>query len=327
MNRSFPLNRRSLLLSAAALGLHPLAGAAGDEYPSRKPVRLIVPFSAGGSSDVVGRTIGDWMAKDLGQTVLIENKAGAAGAIGSDHVAKAEPDGYTLLLVDATHTVNPVFTRHIPFDPANDFTAIGGIAKTPLFLVCRPDFPAKSVAEMVAYAHKHPGKLNIGIPGNGSIVFEMIRHLSKARVTVVPYKGTAPAMIDLVAGQIDLMVISIASGASFVKNGQVRMLATTAPARHADYPDVPTFAEGGLPGVEYEQWFGVLGPAGLPAPVAARISRSISYALAQPAMQERLKALALDPYEADAETFSRRVTGDARKWKQLAKDAKIKPVG
>lgn len=324
----FSLNRRHLLLSAAALGLQPLAARAAQEpYPSQKPVRLIVPFAAGGSSDVVGRTIGEWMAKDLLQTVLIENKAGAAGAIGSDYVARSEPDGYTLLLVDANHTTNPVFTRNIPFDPVKDFTAVGGIAKTPLFLVCRPDFPAKSVAEMLAYAHKHPGKLNIGIPGNGSIVFETIRHLGKARVTVVPYKGTAPALIDLVAGQLDLMVISIASGASFVKNGQVRMLANTAPARHPDYPEVPTFAEAGLPGVEYEQWFGILGPAGLPAPVAARISRAIGYALAQPAMKARLQALALDPYEADAQTFQARVESDARRWQKLAKDAQIKPVG
>ncbi|MDH6593842.1 tripartite-type tricarboxylate transporter receptor subunit TctC [Variovorax sp. TBS-050B] len=327
MNEFHP-NRRKLLLSAAALGLHPLAArAAQAPYPSLKPVRLIVPFAAGGSSDVVGRTIGEWMAKDLQQTVLIENKAGAAGAIGSDFVARAEPDGYTLLLVDANHMTNPVFTRNIPFDPVKDFTAVGGIAKTPLFLVCRPDFPATSIAGMLDHAHKHPGKLNIGIPGNGSIVFEMIRHLGKATVTVVPYKGTAPALVDLVAGQLDLMVISIASGASFVKNGQVRMLANTAPVRHPDYPDVPTFAEAGLPGVEYEQWFGILGPAGLPAPVSARISRSIGHALAQPPMKERLRALALDPYEADAEAFRARVEDDARRWKKLAKEAHIRPVG
>lgn len=323
----FALNRRNLLLSAAALGLHPLARAGVDSYPSEKPVRLIVPFAAGGSSDVVGRAVGEWMAIDLKQTVLIENKAGAAGAIGSDFVAKAEPDGYTLLLVDAQHTVNPVFTRNIPFDPVKDFTAVGGIAKTPLFLVCGANFPARSLSEVLAMAHKNPGRLNIGIPGNGSIVFETIRHLSKATVTVVPYKGTAPALIDLVAGQIDLMVISIASGASFVKNGQLRMIATTAPARHPDYPDVPTFAEAGLPGVEYEQWFGVLGPAGLPQPIADRISRSIRFAMAQPQMKARLQALALDPYEADADTFRKRVQGDAQRWLKLAKEANISPVG
>ena len=266
------------------------------------------------------------MALSLKQTIIVDNRAGAGGLIGSDIVAKAAPDGYTLLLVDALHIVSPLFNRNTLYDPIKDFTPISMIAKSPLFLATHPNFEAKTLAEMIAIARREPGRIAVGIPGTGNIVIEMLKLRAKVNFNLVPYKGGAPAVNDLVAGNIQLMTGSIATYGGFVKAGRLRLLATTGLARHPDYPDVPTFAEAGGPGVEYEQWFGMMAPAKLPQPVSNLLGAAIADAIKEPDVRGRFSNLALDPFFLGPREFNARVLGDNARWKKVAQDAGIKPV-
>ncbi len=316
--------RWRLLIAFCALAL-PLAGHAAD-YPGVKPIRLVVPFAAGGSSDVVGRIIGLKIAASLKQSVVVDNRAGAGGAIGSDIVAKATPDGYTLLLVDALHIVSPLFNRNTLYDPIKDFTPISMIAKSPVFLACNTGFEAKTVADVVALAQKEPGKVTAGLPGSGSIVIEMLKLRGKISLNLIPYKGGAPAVNDLVAGNVNLLAATIATYGGFIKSGRLRLLATSGPARHPDYPEVPTFNEAGMPGVEYEQWFGMMSPAKLPQPVSNILGAAIADAIKEPDVRERFSRLALDPFFVGPREFNARVLRDNARWKKVAEDAGIKPV-
>ncbi len=315
---------KTLLLTTCA-ALMPESAHAAD-YPSVKPIRMVVPFAPGGSSDVVGRLIGVKIAASLKQTVIVDNRAGAGGAIGADIVAKSTPDGYTLLLVDALHIVSPLFRRNTLYDPIRDFTPISMIAKSPVFLACNTGFEAKTVAELVALAQKAPGKVTAGLPGSGSIVIEMLKLRGKVNLNLIPYKGGAPAVNDLVAGNVNLLAATIATYGGFVKSGRLRLLATSGPARHPDYPDVPTFAEAGMPGVEYEQWFGMMAPANLPQPVSNSLGAAIAEAIKEPDVRERFNRLALDPFFVGPREFNARVLGDAARWKKVVDDAGIKPA-
>ena len=315
---------KTLLLTTCA-ALMPESAHAAD-YPSVKPIRMVVPFAPGGSSDVVGRLIGVKIAASLKQTVIVDNRAGAGGAIGADIVAKSTPDGYTLLLVDALHIVSPLFSRNTLYDPIRDFTPISMIAKSPVFLACNTGFEAKTVAELVALAQKAPGKVTAGLPGSGSIVIEMLKLRGKVNLNLIPYKGGAPAVNDLVAGNVNLLAATIATYGGFVKSGRLRLLATSGPARHPDYPDVTTFAEAGMPGVEYEQWFGMMAPAKLPQPVSNSLGAAIAEAIKEPDVRERFNRLALDPFFVGPREFNARVLGDAARWKKVVDDAGIKPA-
>ncbi len=318
-------NLYKILLLVTCAVLMPNSSHAAD-YPSVKPIRMVVPFAPGGSSDVVGRLIGVKIAASLKQTVIVDNRAGAGGAIGADIVAKSTPDGYTLLLVDALHIVSPLFSRNTLYDPIRDFTPISMIAKSPVFLACNTGFEAKTVAELVALAQKAPGKVTAGLPGSGSIVIEMLKLRGKVNLNMIPYKGGAPAVNDLVAGNVNLLAATIATYGGFVKSGRLRLLATSGPARHPDYPDVPTFAEAGMPGVEYEQWFGMMAPAKLPQPVSNSLGAAIAEAIKEPDVRERFNRLALDPFFVGPREFNARVLGDAARWKKVVDDAGIKPA-
>jgi tripartite-type tricarboxylate transporter receptor subunit TctC len=314
--------QRRLLLGLCAM---PLLAQAAD-YPSVKPIRMVVPFAPGGSSDVVGRLIGTKIAVTLKQSVIVDNRSGAGGAIGSDIVAKSAPDGYTLLLVDALHIVSPLFNRNTLYDPIKDFTPISMIAKSPVFLGCHTGFEAKTVADVVALAKKEPGKVSVGLPGSGSIVIEMLKLRGKINLNLIPYKGGAPAVNDLVAGNVNLLAVTIATYGGFVKSGRLRLLATSGPARHPDYPDVPTFAEAGMPGVEYEQWFGMMAPAKLPQTVSDKLGAAIADAIKEPDVRERFNRLALDPSFVGPREFNARVLRDNARWKKVAEEAGIKPL-
>ena len=316
--------RFHLLLAACTMLWSWLAHAA--DYPAAKPIRMVVPFAPGGSSDVVGRLIGTKIALSLQQTIIVDNRAGAGGTIGSDIVAKAAPDGYTLLLVDALHIVSPLFNKNTLYDPIKDFTPIAMIAKSPLFLATHPAFEAKTLPDMLAVARREPGRVAVGIPGSGNIVIEMLKLRAKVNLNLVPYKGGAPAVNDLVAGNIQLMTGSIATYGGFVKAGRLRLLATTALTRHPDYPDVPTFAEAGVPGVEYEQWFGLLAPAKVPQPVSAKLGAAIADAIKEPDVRSRFNLLALDAFYLAPREFNERVLRDNARWKKVADEAGIKPV-
>ena len=318
------LQRRRLLQTLTALALP--RGSMASDFPTQKPIRMVVPFAAGGSSDVVGRMLATLMAASLKQTVVVENRAGAGGTIGSDVVAKAPPDGYTLLLVDALHIISPLFNRNTLYDPIKDFTPVAMIAKAPIFLACHAAFEAKTVAALVALALKKPGQITVGLPGSGSMVIEMLKLRSKAQFTLVPYKGGAPALTDLVSGNIDLLAVTIATLAGFAKSGKLRLLATTGSTRHPDYPEVPTFAEAGLSGMEYEQWFGVMAPANLPQAINDSLGAAVMQAVALPDPRERLSRMALEASALGPREFGARVLADSERWHKLAAEAGIKPV-
>lgn len=320
----FTIQRRQLMTAMAAAALPGIGRA--DDYPN-KPIKLIVPFAAGGSSDAIARLIGLQMAKSLKQPVLVDNRAGAGGLIGTDVVAKAAPDGYTLLLADTLHVISPLYNSNTMYDPIKDFSQISMVAKTPAFLACSNNFEATSLGGMLEMAHKSPGRVTIAVPGSGSIIIEMLKVYGKAQFTLVPYKGGSPALTDLVSGQVNMMAATIATLAAFVKSGKLRLLATTGPSRHPDYPNVPTFAEAGLPGLEYEQWFGVMAPAKLPASIAETLGAAIAQAVKAPEVREKFASFSLDPVAMAPSEFRARVTTDAQRWQKVATDAGVKPVG
>jgi tripartite-type tricarboxylate transporter receptor subunit TctC len=324
------------------LGFTPMAQA--QDYPN-KPIKLVVPFPAGGSSDAAGRLIAQELGLVLGQSVVVDNKAGANGIIGTDSAAKSAPDGYILVLVDIFHTTAPIFTRKMPYDAVKDFVAVGQIAKTPAFLFGNPSFVTKTVGDalltvkttpaginqimankVLALAKAQPGKVTMAIPGAGSVVVELLRAGSGAQFTNVPYRGSAPAMIDLMSGQVDLMVTTMASAAPHYKSGKLTLLATTAPKRHPDFPDTPTLAELGVKGMEYEQWFGILAPAGTPKPIIDKLNAAMNKALTTANSKERIAGLAMDPAAGTAAEFGKRVEGDANRWAKLATEMGIKPL-
>ncbi len=331
------------LLAAASVGF--VAPVFAQEFPAAKPIKLVVPFPAGGSSDAAGRLVAQEMATLLGQTMVVDNKGGANGIIGTDAVAKSAADGYTLVLVDIFHTTAPIYTRKMPYDAVKDFTPVGLLAKTPAFLFANPAFVDKTVGtalhtvkatpegihrivatKVLDAAKAQPGKVTMAMIGSGSVVVELMRAGSGAEFTNVPYKGSSPALIDLISGQTDLMLTTMASAAVHHKSGKLKMLAVTTAKRHADFPDVPTLAELGVKGMDYEQWFGVLAPAGTPKAVVDKLNAALAKAAATPNAKERLAGLSMDAAVGTPEDFKKRLEGDAQKWVKLAADMGIKPL-
>jgi tripartite-type tricarboxylate transporter receptor subunit TctC len=333
----------SALLAAGAVSLATPSFA--QDFPAAKPIKLVVPFPAGGSSDAAGRLIAQEMGLVLGQSMVVDNKGGANGIIGTDAVAKSAADGYTLVLVDIFHTTAPIFTRKMPYDAVKDFVAVGQIAKTPAFLFANPAFVQKTLGDtlhtikatqsginqitatkVLDLAKANPGKVTMAIPGAGSVVVELLRAGSGAQFTNVPYRGSSPALIDMISGQVDLMITTMASAAVHHKSGKLSMLATTAPKRHPDFPDVPTLAELGVKGMEYEQWFGVLAPAGTPKAIVDKLNAALVKAVGTPNSKERIAGLAMDVAAGSSEEFRKRVELDAQRWVKLASDMGIKPL-
>ena len=320
-----PTRRAALALAAAgALGLAAGAHAQAD-YPN-KPIKLIIPFPAGGSSDGIGRQVAEKLGGVLKQSVVVENKGGAGGMIGADFVAKAPADGYTLVLVDVFHTSTPIYTRKMPYDAVKDFTPVSLIGRSPAFLVSFPGFEPKTAKDMVAYARAQPGKMSMAIAGTGSVVVDQFRARSGLQFTSVPYRGSSPALVDLMSGQVNVMITTMASAGAQVKGGKLRALAVTGSKRNADYPDVPTFAELGINGMNYEQWFGIMGPANLPKPVVDKLSAAMAEVLRMPDVRERLVGMALDVAAPGPAEMKAKLEGDAAQWVALAKELDIKPL-
>jgi tripartite-type tricarboxylate transporter receptor subunit TctC len=240
--------RRRHLLSTAlavALGLAGLAPAAAQDYPN-KPIRLVIPFPAGGSSDGIGRQVAEKLAQVLKTSVVVENKGGAGGIIGADAVAKSAPDGYTLVLVDVFHSSAPIYSRKMPYDAVKDFTPVALIGRSPAFLVAGPGFEHKTAKDAIAWARANPGKLTMAIAGTGSVVVDLFKARTGISFVSVPYKGSSPALVDLMSGQVQVMITTMASAGTNVKAGKLRALAVTGAKRFADLPDVPTFDELGV---------------------------------------------------------------------------------
>jgi tripartite-type tricarboxylate transporter receptor subunit TctC len=319
----FHLLRRHTL----ALALLALAGlpAAAQDYPN-KPVKLVIPFPAGGSSDGIGRQIADKLGGVLKQSIVVENKGGAGGMIGTDAVAKSAPDGYTLVLVDVFHTSTPIYTRKMPYDAVKDFTPISLIGRSPAFLVASPAFEPKTGRDAVAYAKAQPGKMSMAIAGTGSVVVDLFRARSGLQFVAVPYRGSSPALIDLMSGQVNVMITTMASAGTHVKAGKLRALAATGSKRNADFPEVPTFSELGINGMDYEQWFGVMGPANMPKPVVDKLAAAMEQVLRMPDVRERLVGMALEVAQPGPDEMKRKVEGDAQRWQKLAVELDIKPI-
>jgi tripartite-type tricarboxylate transporter receptor subunit TctC len=272
------------LLAAGALGLVPLAHAQSG-YPG-KPVRLVVPFPAGGTTDILARAVAQKLSEAWGQSVVVDNRPGAGGNIGSELVARAAPDGYTLLMgTVGTHAINASLYSKMPYDHVKDFAPVILVAGVPNVLVVNPSVPVNSVPELIAYLKANPGKVNFASSGSGTSIHlsgELFKVMTGVQMTHVPYKGSAPALTDLVGGQVQLMFDNLPSSLAFIKAGKLRALAVTSAARAAALPDVPTIAESGVPGFEASSWVGVLAPTGTPPDVIARINAEVGMWLASP---------------------------------------------
>jgi tripartite-type tricarboxylate transporter receptor subunit TctC len=310
-------------LAATALAL--VAGAAHAQYPT-KPIRLVVPWPPGGAVDTLGRLIAQTVSEPLGQPIVVENKAGAAGAIGSDAVAKSEPDGYTLLMGSTTViSINPALQK-LPYQPT-DFAPITMVAFVPHMLVTNAETPAKNLKEFVAYVKARPREISYASAGPGTphhIAGEMFKSMAGIDMLQVPYKGTGPALTDLLAGRVQFMSVEAVAALPHVKAGKLRALGVATPERNALAPDVPTVAEAGYPGFEVTAWYGVVAPAGVPKNAAATLAGAISKALETPTFREKLSGMGATPVGGSPEAFGEILRRENAKWAKAIKDAAIR---
>jgi tripartite-type tricarboxylate transporter receptor subunit TctC len=316
------------LLSLLAVLALPLPAAAQDAYPS-KPVRIVVPYPAGGVADLLPRTVGAKLAEKWKQPVVVENKPGASGNIGMAEGARAEADGYTLVLAPTGNlTVNQFLFKDLPFDVQKDFTPVTLLATSPNVLVVHPSVPAKNFRELVAYAKANPGKLNFSSPGSGSgahLAGELLNVEAGIKAVHVPYKGMAPAVSDLVGGQVQMMFAGISTALPHIRAGKLVAIAMASPQRSAQLSDVPTVAESGIPGFDVTSWYGIVVRSGTPPAVVKKIQADMAEALAAPDVKEKLAALGLDPSGNTPEEFQRLIAAESRKWSDIVRKADIKP--
>jgi tripartite-type tricarboxylate transporter receptor subunit TctC len=320
----FRMANAAAILTAALLLAAPAASLA-DDYPSR-PITILVGASAGGTTDTMARTIAQPLSKSLGRPVLVENRPGAGGNIAALAVAKAAPDGYTLLVSFTSHTINATLYPKLPFDPVADFTAISKIANVPSLLVGNPKLPAQNLAELIALAKAKPGKLTIAIGGIGSslhLAGEQFKMMTGTSLLDVPYKGTAPALTDVLGGQVDMMFISLVTGSAQVKGGRLRAYGVTSAQRQTSFPDLPAIGEV-VKGFESTAWFGVFGPAKLPADITNKLNAAIVAALADPEMRARLQSEGATPAGGSAADFAAFVRDDVAHWAPIVKAAGAK---
>jgi len=317
----------SHLAGAFALALVAPLAAAQEAYPS-KPVRIIVPFAAGGVADLLPRIVGEKLTQKWGQPVVVENKVGAAGNIGMAEGARAAPDGYTLLLAPAGNlTVNPKLFPNLPFDTYRDLTPVTLLAQSPNVLVVHPSVPAKTFQELVAYAKANPGKLNFASPGAGSgahLAGELLKIEAGIEATHVPYKGIAPAVNDLLGGQVQMMFAGISTVLQHVKSGKLVALAIASPKRNPQLPDVPTVSESGLAGFDVTSWYGIVVRAGTPPAVVQKVQRDMAEALQSADVQSRLAALGLEPVGNTPSEFDALIKAETKKWGAIVEKAGIK---
>jgi tripartite-type tricarboxylate transporter receptor subunit TctC len=310
------------LAAAALVALAPLAGLAAEPFPG-KQVRFVVPYPPGGPLDTVARLLGQKVGASIKQPVVVENVPGAGGNIGAGTVARAAPDGYTILMgAVATHAINPTLYPSIPYNAEKDFIAVTQVASTPNVLVVNPAMKASSVAEFIALAKSRPGKLNFGSGSTGSaghLAGELFKSMAGIDMAHIPYKGAAAAMQDLIGGRVDLMFDNLASSLSQVKGGRVRALAVTTAKRTPLAPDLPTVAESGLPGFDISTWFGIFVPAGTPKPVVDRLHDEFVKALAAPDVREKMINLGAEPVGNTPEEFAAYVKAEAAKYAKLVK--------
>ena len=318
------MQRRSFLLASTALAA---AGVQAQAYPDQA-VRWVVPYPAGGGTDVLARTIAEAMRPALGQQILVDNRPGASTNIGGELVARAKPDGYTVMSADnAILAYNEHLFTKLPFSPDRDFSYIGAMARFPLALVVHPDFPARTVKEFVAYAKANPGKLNYASPGNGSphhLAMELFKNRTGTYITHIPYRGMAPSLQDVMGGQVPCMFLDLAGGLATMQSGKVRVLAIGSAGRAPSLPNVPTLAEAGVPNVEVYAFQGLLGPAGLPDAVVARLNSELNKALVSAVVQKRAADFGMEVLPGTPAQFKAMARAEAVRWGPIIKSAGVK---
>ena len=323
-NRSTPMNRSfaCALCFAACCEL-----AAAQSFPAR-PLRFIVPVPPGGGADAVARLLAPKVSELLGQTVIVDNRAGGNATIGAELVAKAPPDGHTWLLGTSQHTVTPSIVKSVPYDLSRDFAPVTLIARAPQVLMVHPSVPARSVRELIALAKRRPGQLNYGSGGLGSashLAAEVFKSMARVDITHIPYKGVGLAFVDLVSGQLELSFPAIPSGVPYHRSGRLRALAVTSPRRHGSIPDIQTIAEAALPGYEVQSWYGLLVPAGTRADVVNRINGAFVTALNAPDTKAALVAQGGDPDPTTPEQFGRLIKDELVRNARITRAAGITP--
>ncbi len=297
------------------------------DYPTR-PVRMVVPYPAGGPTDVIVRVAAARLSEQLGQQIVVDNRAGASGMIGSELVARATPDGYTLLVNPSIHVILPSLVAKMPYDAVKDFSHVTILASVPLLFLVAPSLPAKTVKEFIAYAKANPGKLNFASSSSGSsshLAGEQLKSMIGVDMQHVPYKGSTPALTDVVAGQVQLMFDSTPSSMPFVKSGRLRALAVTTAKRTQAAPEVPTMAEAGMPGFEQSNWYGVWGPRGMPREIVEKLAAAIRTVMQRPDVRARLVELGADPAgEITPLQFERFAAEELGRYAKIVKQAGIK---
>ena len=319
------LTRRKAIAGGGALALlSAFPALAQGTWPGRT-IKMIVPYPAGGTTDLLGRMVADQIKSGLNATVVVENKPGAGTTLGADMVAKSEPDGYTLLMATSTTlAINKTLYKKLPYDPVKDFAPIALVAGVPFALIINPAIPAKTLTEFIAYAKSKPG-LAYGSAGNGSpqhLGAEMLKTAADIDIRHVPYRGSIPAMLDIVAGHIPFMVVDLQPALQQIREGKVRVLGVTTPKRVAVAPDIPTIAESGLAGYELVAWQGVVAPAGTPRPVVDALALQINRLVADPATREKLTALSLQPLPPSTpDSFAAYVKSEVERWAVIVKNS------
>ena len=316
-----------------AIGIIVASGAAhgqpvtSSDYP-RKAIRLVVPFAPGGPVDIVARGIAPKMSELLGQQIVVDNRGGAGSTIGTEMVANAPPDGYALLMVSGSYVMNPAMVRKLPYDSAKDFAFISIIADVPSALVVHPNLPVRNVKEFIALAKSRPGEINYSSPGRGALghlAAEWFSSMTGIKMVHVPYKGAGPALVDLMAGHVQLLFAAMPGLVQYARDGKVRMLAQGGKTRSPSAPDIPTFVESGLPGFILSSNFGLLAPAGTPRPIIERVRAALVEALADPAVNNRLAGLGAERVGSTPEEHAAFTKSEIAKWIKVTREAGIQP--
>lgn len=322
--RHFSLDALAVALVLGSGLLATVPAAAQAAYPN-KTITIIVPFSAGGTTDILARIVGQALTTELGQTVVVDNRAGAGGNIGGQAAARAPADGYTLFMgTVGTHAINASLYKKMPFDPIKDFAPLTRVANVPNLLVANPAQPFKNVKELIAYGKAHPGQLNFGSSGNGTSIHlsgELFKTMAKVDMQHVPYKGSAPAMTDLLGNQIAIMFDNMPSAIQHVRSGKLRAIAVTTAKRSPELPDVPTIAEAGVPGYEATSWFGLFAPAGTPPAVISKLNTAVVKVLANSEIKKKINEQGAEVYSETPEQFAAFIQKESVKWGKVVRDS------
>jgi tripartite-type tricarboxylate transporter receptor subunit TctC len=323
MFKRFGIQAGTLFLSAFAMVA---ASPAIAQTPANKPLKIVVGFAPGGTTDILARLIGQKITEQTGQPVIVENKPGAAGTLAARELAKSAPDGYTLGILISSHVVSAHVMKRLPYDALADFTPITALGLVPGLVTVTPNFPAKTLAEALELAKRNPGKFNYALPGTltaGHVAMELLKDRAGLAITPIPYRGGAPAIADVIAGQVEFMINSPASSGPYVTSGQLRPLATTGATRSTGYPNLPTIAEAGIKDFSVYEWYGVFGPAKMPPAIVARWNQEINKALKAPEVMERLKSFGAEPGPSTPESFNQFVRSEYDKMGPISKQLAV----